>query len=486
MIPSQQKIQFSNYSGLYDIIIPEDHKLRKINELIDFNFIMDALKSKYCEDNGRTAIDPIMMFKYLMLKVIYNLSDIDVVEHSRYDMSFKYFLGMMPEDDVINPSSLCKFRKFRLKDMNLMNMLIGKTVGIAIEHGLIKSGTIIVDATHSLSRSNPEAAVDHLKQYVKMLKEAAAPFVSGTSINLQSSRNTKNNLDKEIRNSEELLSSIRSEPRVYEIPAVKEKCNLLSEKIEDAKEYAVLSMDGDARIGHKSVEDSFFGYKTHIAMSPERFIVAATVTSGEKSDGKELPEILAQTEANGVTVDTIVGDGAYSGYENLKLAEEKDIDVIARINPVITNGTRHDEELESLGIVYNKDAGTYQCRVGKLAHKRICKRNNLGSNDYIRYEFRGCDRCQFNSECMKRGTKSKSISVRLGLKQEHLKQLELEKTDRYKRLARERYKIEAKNAELKNVLGYKRAISYGLEAMRLQGAVTLFVANLKRIIKIEG
>ena len=46
------------------------------------------------------------------------------------------------------------------------------------------------------------------------------------------------------------------------------------------------------------------------------------------------------------------------------------------------------------------------------------------------------------------------------------------------------YKIEAKNAELKNVLGYGRAESYGIEAMQMQGAITMFAANIKRIIKL--
>ena len=41
---------------------------------------------------------------------------------------------MTPENtDLINPSSLCKFRKLRLKDKDLLNLLIGKTVEIAIE-----------------------------------------------------------------------------------------------------------------------------------------------------------------------------------------------------------------------------------------------------------------------------------------------------------------------------------------------------------------
>ena len=61
---------------------------------------------------------------------------------------------MAPEDEVINPSSLTKFRKLRLKDMNLLDMLIAKTVQLALEKGIIKSKSIIVDATHTKSRYN--------------------------------------------------------------------------------------------------------------------------------------------------------------------------------------------------------------------------------------------------------------------------------------------------------------------------------------------
>jgi len=48
-------------------------------------------------------------------------------------MSFKYFLDMTPEEEVIDPSSLTKFRKLRLKDLNLLDLLINKTVEIALE-----------------------------------------------------------------------------------------------------------------------------------------------------------------------------------------------------------------------------------------------------------------------------------------------------------------------------------------------------------------
>ena len=154
MIKKQETMILSEYTGIYDLVVPKDNMLRKINELIDFSFVYDELLDKYCINNGRNAIDPIRMFKYLLLKSIFDLSDVDIVEHSKYDMSFKYFLGMDPEENIINLSSLTKFRRLRLKDINILDMLINKTVEITLEKGIIKSKSIIVDATHMAARYN--------------------------------------------------------------------------------------------------------------------------------------------------------------------------------------------------------------------------------------------------------------------------------------------------------------------------------------------
>lgn len=144
MLSSQLKLSLSYYSDLYDMIVPKDHILRKIRELVDFSFIYDELKNKYCLDNGRNAKKPILLFKYLLLKYLYNLSDNGVVERSRYDMSFKYFLELTPEEEVIHPSLLTKFRKQRLKDENILDLLINKSVELAINQGVLKSNTILL------------------------------------------------------------------------------------------------------------------------------------------------------------------------------------------------------------------------------------------------------------------------------------------------------------------------------------------------------
>ncbi|MGG5905708.1 hypothetical protein ACQ4LD_21710, partial [Sphingobacterium daejeonense] len=51
--------------------------------------------------------------------------------------------------------------------------------------------------------------------------------------------------------------------------------------------FFLLSFFVDAFLVHISMFSSFFGYKTHLAMTEERIITAAVVTTGEKGDGPE-------------------------------------------------------------------------------------------------------------------------------------------------------------------------------------------------------
>ena len=481
MLVQQQRIQFSAYSDLYNLIIPKENFLRKINVLIDFSFIYDELLNKYCLNNGRNAESPIRMFKYLLLKSIYTLSDVDVVERSRFDMSFKYFLEMAPEEDVINPSSLTKFRKLRLKDTDLLNLLIGKTVAIAIDKGIIKSKSIIVDATHTLSRSNPFSALEVLRERSKLLRKTVYQFDEEFKSKMPS-KNVENDLNKELAYCKELEKSIENEPSLSSIPAVKEKLNLLKETANDTGEQLVFSKDTDAKTGHKSADSPFFGYKTHLAMSEERIITAAVVTSGEKGDGPELPKLLKISQENGMDVEAIIGDAAYSGKENLKIARDQSIKIVAKLNPSITQGFRKDQDRFD----YNKDADRFVCPAGHLATRKARQnKKNVGKNqvDVYYFDIEKCRLCPMREGCYKDGAKSKTYSV--SIKSElHQDQMDFQESDYYREKSKQRYKIEAKNSELKNAHGYGKATSYGLENMQMQGAMAIFAVNLKRILKL--
>ena len=483
MIEQQQKLVLSPYMEIYELVIPKDNLLRQIKELVDFSFIYDELLANYCLDNGRNAVPPIRMFKYLLLKSIYDLSDVDVVERSKYDMSFKYFLDMAPEDEVINPSSLTKFRKLRLKDMNLLDMLIAKTVQLALEKGIIKSKSIIVDATHTKSRYNQKTPRQVLQEQSKNLRRSIYE-IDETMKEKFPDKNTEDSLEKELKYCKQLIDVVKGNEEICSYPKVQEKLNLLEESVTDDMEHLETSKDEDAKTGHKTADTSFFGYKTHIAMTEERIITAATITSGEKTDGKELPKLVQKSKAAGIQIESVIGDMAYSEKKNIEAAKEGDYELIAKLNPIITQGNRRKED----EFEFNKDAGMYQCKAGHLAiHKYFDKRkkDKKNKNPCMVYFFdiEKCKCCPYRDGCYKEGAKKKTYTETI-ICDSHSEQVKFQETEHFKEKMRERYKIEAKNSELKHRHGYGVASSSGLICMEMQGAMTIFAVNLKRIIKL--
>ena len=482
MLKKQIEMVLSPYSEIYNLIIPKDNILRKINEMIDFSFIYDELITKYCPDSGRGAIDPLRMFKYLLLKVIYDLSDIDVVERSRYDMSFKYFLNMAPEEGVINPSSLTKFRKQRLKDINLLDLLIGKTVEIALEKGIIKSKSIIVDSTHTKARYNQKSQREILIEYSKKLRKSVYEIDESVKKKFPTKVNT-GILEDEIKYCKKLISVVENNEIVSEYPKVKEKINLLKELVEDDLEMLGHINDKDAKVGHKTADTSFFGYKTHLALTEERIITAATITSGEKHDGKQLKDLIEKSRENGIEVNEVIGDAAYSEKDNIKYAKEEEIRLISKLNPTVTHGNRKNEDK----FEYNKDAGMYVCKAGHMAIRKARQgKKGVAKNQVTTYYFDigKCKSCPHNDGCYKEGSKTKSYSVSIK-SVTHQEQMDFQETEYFKERAKERYKIEAKNSELKHRHGYDVSSSSGLIGMELQGALTIFAVNLKRIIRLS-
>ena len=129
----------------------------------------------------------------------------------------------------------------------------------------------------------------------------------------------------------------------------------------------------------------------------------------------------------------------------------------------------------------------FVCPAGHMAIRkaRQGKKGEKQNQSLVFYfDVEKCRTCSKRNGCYKEGAKSKSYAVQIK-SEEHLQQADFEQTEEFKTKAKVRYKIEAKNAELKNVFGYDRAESYGIDCMRMQGAMAIFAANIKRILRLS-
>lgn len=195
---------------------------------------------------------------------------------------------------------------------------------------------------------------------------------------------------------------------------------------------------------------------------------------------------MEKSRAAGVEVEAAIGDGAYSEKDNLEYAKTEGIKLVSKLSKSVTHGNgRNKDKFE-----YNKDAGMYVCQAGHMAIKKVksgskCDKN--GNNTQVElyyFDVEKCKRCLHKAGCYKDGAKTKTFSV--NIKDDvHLKHMDYMASDELKQLYNERYKIEAKNGELKSQYGYGAANACGLLGITIQGASTLFLANMKRIIKLK-
>ena len=480
---SQVKLSLSPYQGLYDVVVPKDNLLRKIKEHIDFSFVNPMLRKQYCENYGRPAKEPEMMFKLMFLKKVYDISDERLVNSAQTDMAYKYFLDLEPEDEMIDPSLLTKFRKTRITE-DMLEEMLRETVQQAIEKGIIKSTAIIVDSAHTNAAARSRAVTQVLRGLSKQLRREIYREMAELSEKFPDKPSVTAELSDEIEYTYQLLESVGAEIQESENKKLIELYGRIKELLEPDRIREIRSKDDmDARFGHKTVNNTFFGFKNHLAMTEERIITGIEVTHGAEPDGKQLPALLEKSQNNGVQVKEVIGDMAYVSESNLKICEEKGATLFAKTNSAVAAAAA--ASLDE-GFCHNKDAGLLQCPAGELA-MRVEKIAAKNGNTYLKYVFSlvKCRKCPLCEQCRvgKSNSKERCYSITQPSEKNRAR-LEFETSDAFRERLDIRHRIEEKNGEMKIAHGLDRADSMGLTAMRLQTYFTAFVVNVKRIVKL--
>ncbi len=135
---------------------------------------------------------------------------------------------------------------------------------------------------------------------------------------------------------------------------------------------------------------------------------------------------------------------------------EKNIKLASKLSPHITHGQRSNSE----DFEYNKDAGMYVCKAGHMAIKKKLTKDQYSKYESYYFDVERCKHCPYKEGCYKEGAKTKSYNVRI-ISDIHIKHMDYMETEDFNELYSERYKIEAKNSELKNNYGYDKATGRG-------------------------
>ena len=154
MLSSNEKKQQMQYEFVcLDELVPEDHLLRVIQKHVDFSFIREKVRQYYCEDNGRPAIDPVVLFKMIFIGYLYGIrSERQLEKEIQTNIAYRWFLGLSLTDRVPDHTTISWNRRTRFKNTNVFQEIFDEIVRLAIQHRMVGGRVLISDSTHLKSK----------------------------------------------------------------------------------------------------------------------------------------------------------------------------------------------------------------------------------------------------------------------------------------------------------------------------------------------
>ena len=155
--------------------IPKDHLLRKVDKLLDLDFLYDLTEELYCLDNGRASIDPVLFFRMQLISYLFGIeSDRQLCRDIHLNLAYRWFCRLPLDLPVPHHSSLTRIRdrmgESRYRQIFKLILLQWQKQGRFTGKQIVADATL-VKANASMNSlvkredTDPDARV--LKQYEK-------------------------------------------------------------------------------------------------------------------------------------------------------------------------------------------------------------------------------------------------------------------------------------------------------------------------------
>ena len=109
----------------------------------------------YCANNGRPAIDPVVLFKMLFIGYLFGVrSERQLVREVEVNVAYRWFLGLRLTDKVPDASTFSQNRRRRFAGTGIEQEIFDAIVEQAIEHKLIGGRVLYTDSTHLKANAN--------------------------------------------------------------------------------------------------------------------------------------------------------------------------------------------------------------------------------------------------------------------------------------------------------------------------------------------
>lgn len=417
--------------------VPETHLLRLIERHVSFAFVRQQLKDRYSE-MGRPSIDPELLLRILLIGYLYGItSERKLVEELRMHLAWRWFTGLGFDQEIPHHSTFSKNRHGRFQESKLFEELFEQIVRQCVEVGLVEGKHLSVDGSFVEANAAKESRIPR----------------------------------------EQLVEAAQVKHRVRQYLQELEQQNPVAEPVHTQDQ--VSTTDPDSTYATKGGTPARLGYyDNYLVDNQSCVIVGVQATAARLSQETVAAEDMLTRFAQwqGRKPESVGADTTYGNGEFLQWLAEREITPYMRTRESAKRRNSPFYGLECF--TYQPESNSYRCPAGEqLNYVGLNVRNR--AHAYMGSAKR-CGTCSQKPQCTSGRYKYLAIHMDELARQ---RARELANTPEFAQAQRQRKKVEALFAELKNQIGLRRVRLRRLKFVREQFFLAATAQNIKRLVR---
>ena len=263
-----------------DMLVPKDHLLRKVDAAVDFKHIYELVEELYCEGNGRPSIDPVVLFKLVLIQHLFGIRSLrQTMREVEVNVAYRWFLGytmsqILPHFATVSYAFRHRFTEEVIE--KVFRWILEEIAGA----GYLSPEVVFVDGTHIKANAN-------LKKHVKKsISKAAKKY------------------------QEQLLEEVDADRAAHGKKPLRKDDDDDDPKPPEEKTIIESTTDPECGVFHKGEHKKCFAYEAHTVCEKHGYVLEVEVTPGNVHDSvafdavfptatEHYPEIEVMTEDAG-------------------------------------------------------------------------------------------------------------------------------------------------------------------------------------------
>ena len=439
-----------------DDMVPQDHLLRIIDKAINWNFIYDLVEDKYCSDNGRPSIDPVMLIKLVLIQYLYGIKSMrQTVKDIEVNVAYRWFLGLDMFDSVPHFSTFGKNYTRRFKDTDLFEQIFSHILEQCYKFKLVDPTEVFVDATHVKARANN-------KKMQKRIAREEALFYE-----------------------EMLKKEINEDREAHGKKPLKEAKSKDSNDDDDnfpggtgggiEKEIKTSTSDPENGWFHKGEHKSVFAYAVETACEKNGWILGYTVHPGNEHDSRTFKPLYDKIK--GIGIETLIADAGYRTPAIAKLLVDDGIQPLFPYKRPMTK----EGFFKKYEYTYDEYYDCYIC-----PNNQILPYRTTNKEGYREYKSCGetCAACPYLSQCTESKDHVKVVTRHIWEPYMEICEEIRHTTGMYELYKKRKETIERLFGTAKENHGFRYTQMFGKARMEMKVGLTFTCMNLKKLANI--